>query len=105
MTHCIEWSLKMKIKNEISKVEKLKSENQKKNHKSKNVQKILSVRFFQHLEFLSTEMRKSSSHDQVSDFPYKKNPKGILPKISKFSIEFLGETKPSQTSGLPPLDS
>ena len=30
MTHCIEWSLKMKIKNEISKMEKLKSEKHKK---------------------------------------------------------------------------
>ena len=31
MTHWIEWSLKMKIKNQISKVEKLKSENRNKN--------------------------------------------------------------------------
>ena len=35
MTHCIEWSLKMKIKNEIFKVEKLKSENQKQDRMAK----------------------------------------------------------------------
>ena len=53
----------MKMKNEISKVEKLKSENQKKIISQKMFEKIISVRFFQHLEFLSSEMRKSSSHD------------------------------------------
>ena len=35
MNHCIEWSLKIKIKNQISKVEKLKSENQKQDRMAK----------------------------------------------------------------------
>ena len=34
-----------------------------------------------------------------------KNPKWILQKNPRFSIEILGQTKPSQTLGLPPLDS
>ena len=53
----------MKIKNEIYKVEKLKSENQKKIMGQEMFKKIRSVRIFQHLEFLSNEIRKSSSHD------------------------------------------
>ena len=40
----IEWSLKMKIKNEICKVKRLKSENQKKILSQKMFEKILSVK-------------------------------------------------------------
>ena len=49
---CIEWSLKMKIKNEISKVEKLKSENQK---------KIISQKMFEKIQSVQTDHRVNIS--------------------------------------------
>ena len=59
------WNLKfLKLKSWSRKI--------KKNYKSKMFEKILSVGFFQHLDFLSTEMRKSIVPRLSVRFPIQK---------------------------------